>query len=76
MNARFQPKMDFRESLMPINRGKTQDSTPFLTAHPNVEKMRDLSAEKPIEIDTYHDHRVAMSFGIFGCYNLRGAGRA
>lgn len=26
-------------------------------------------------IATYHDHRVAMSFGILGCYNARGNGR-
>jgi 3-phosphoshikimate 1-carboxyvinyltransferase len=28
-----------------------------------------------VEIETYHDHRFAMSFGILGCYNLRGSGR-
>lgn len=28
-----------------------------------------------IEIETYHDHRFAMSFGILGCHNLHGDGR-
>jgi 3-phosphoshikimate 1-carboxyvinyltransferase len=27
-----------------------------------------------VEIETYHDHRFAMSFGILGCHNLRGDG--
>jgi len=26
-------------------------------------------------IETYHDHRFAMSFGIFGCYDLHGTGQ-
>lgn len=29
----------------------------------------------PIEIETYHDHRFAMSFGILGCHDLHGDGR-
>ena len=29
-----------------------------------------------VEIETYHDHRFAMSFGILGCHNLHGDGRA
>jgi 3-phosphoshikimate 1-carboxyvinyltransferase len=28
-----------------------------------------------MEIETYHDHRFAMSFGILGCHDLRGDGR-
>ena len=28
-----------------------------------------------VEIETYHDHRFAMSFGILGCHNLLGDGR-
>lgn len=28
-----------------------------------------------IEIETYHDHRFAMSFGILGCHDLRKDGR-
>ncbi len=29
-----------------------------------------------IEIETYKDHRFAMSFGILGCHDLHGSGRA
>jgi 3-phosphoshikimate 1-carboxyvinyltransferase len=28
-----------------------------------------------VEIETYHDHRFAMSFGILGCHDLRKDGR-
>jgi 3-phosphoshikimate 1-carboxyvinyltransferase len=28
-----------------------------------------------VEIETYHDHRFAMSFGILGCHDRRGDGR-
>ncbi len=28
-----------------------------------------------VVIETYHDHRFAMSFGILGCHDLRGDGR-
>lgn len=28
-----------------------------------------------VEIETYHDHRFAMSFGILGCHNRHGDGR-
>ena len=28
-----------------------------------------------VTIETYHDHRFAMSFGILGCHDLRGDGR-
>ena len=28
-----------------------------------------------VVIETYHDHRFAMSFGILGCHNLHGDGR-
>ncbi len=31
--------------------------------------------DKPIEIETYGDHRFAMSFGILGCHDLHGDGR-
>jgi 3-phosphoshikimate 1-carboxyvinyltransferase len=34
---------------------------------------RPLRADQTIE--TYHDHRFAMSFGILGCHDLRGDGR-
>jgi 3-phosphoshikimate 1-carboxyvinyltransferase len=28
-----------------------------------------------VEIETYHDHRFAMSFAVLGCHDLRGDGR-
>ncbi|HVT71650.1 MAG TPA: 3-phosphoshikimate 1-carboxyvinyltransferase [Lacunisphaera sp.] len=28
-----------------------------------------------VEIETYHDHRFAMSFAVLGCHDLRGGGR-
>ncbi len=28
-----------------------------------------------VEIETYHDHRFAMSFGVLGCHDLRGDGQ-
>ncbi|WOO42943.1 3-phosphoshikimate 1-carboxyvinyltransferase [Rubellicoccus peritrichatus] len=51
---------------------ETEDS---LTVHPDVEAMIALTKDAPLGIDTYHDHRVAMSFGILGCYDLHGDGR-
>ena len=41
---------------------------------PNLNKLMD-SANKGIKIETYQDHRVAMSFGILGSYNLFGNGK-
>jgi len=33
------------------------------------------AAAEPIEIETYGDHRFAMSFGVLGCHDRRGDGR-
>lgn len=46
-----------------------------LTITPNLKKLRTLAAKgakakKLLSIETYEDHRVAMSFGILGCYDL------
>jgi 3-phosphoshikimate 1-carboxyvinyltransferase len=43
---------------------ETEDS---LEIHPRPLK-------RGVEIETYHDHRFAMSFGILGCHNLDGSG--
>lgn len=51
---------------------ETMDS---LTVQPNLSAMIAKTKDAPIGIDTYHDHRVAMSFGILGCYDLHGDGR-
>jgi 3-phosphoshikimate 1-carboxyvinyltransferase len=42
---------------------------------PDKEKMRALSKDAPIVIETYNDHRFAMSFAILGCHDLHGDGR-
>ncbi len=60
--------------LKKLGQGVTFDDD-SLTVQPALDAMRALTADKPVEIDTYHDHRVAMSFGILGCYDLHGDGR-
>ena len=51
---------------------ETEDS---LTITPNLTELKKRAAEGLIEIDTYGDHRFAMSFGILGCHDLHGDGR-
>ena len=46
-----------------------------MTIYPDRAKMREVAADGPIAIDTYEDHRVAMSFGVLGSYDLFGDGR-
>ena len=46
-----------------------------LTVTPNKEAMIALAKQGPIELDTYGDHRFAMSFGILGTYDLLGNGK-
>ena len=46
-----------------------------LTIHPGKDAMRLASAEGPVRIRTYEDHRVAMSFAILGSRDLHGDGR-
>ncbi len=46
-----------------------------LTITPNLAALRRLTAAAPLEIETYGDHRFAMSFGILGCHDLHGDGR-
>ena len=46
-----------------------------LHINPNLNKLREL-AVNGIEIDTYKDHRFAMSFGILGCHDLLGNGES
>ena len=45
-----------------------------ITIHPQPEKLLE-KAEKGIEIETYEDHRVAMSFAILGSKDLLGNGK-
>ena len=46
-----------------------------LTVHPDRAALRRAAAAGPVEIRTYEDHRMAMSFGILGSYDLFGDGR-
>ena len=42
-----------------------------------IEKVKEARAKgKTLEIETYEDHRFAMSFGILGTYDLLGDGKA
>ena len=41
---------------------------------PNLNKFRE-SARNGIKIETYEDHRVAMSFAVLGSFDLFGNGR-
>ena len=50
---------------------ETQDS---LTITPDMDALRRAAAQKPV-VHTYEDHRVAMSFGILGSYDLLGNGQ-
>jgi 3-phosphoshikimate 1-carboxyvinyltransferase len=51
---------------------ETEDS---LTITPNLPELKKRAQVGVIEIETYGDHRFAMSFAILGCHNLFGDGR-
>ncbi len=51
---------------------ETQDS---LTIIPDLSAMVARTQAGPLPIDTYDDHRVAMSFAVLGCHDLHGDGR-
>lgn len=49
-----------------------------LTVAPDLAELRRLAAAavgQQLEIETYKDHRFAMSFAILGCHDLLGDGR-
>ena len=48
-----------------------EESDDQLRIIPNLNILREL-AVNGLEIDTYKDHRFAMSFGILGCHDLLG----
>ncbi len=50
---------------------ETADS---LTVAPRRDELRRKAAGGPVEIETYGDHRFAMSFAILGCRDVRGDG--
>jgi len=47
----------------------------YLEIHPSSEALRDATAGAPVTIETFEDHRVAMSFAILGSHDLHGDGR-
>ncbi|MGF1484545.1 MAG: 3-phosphoshikimate 1-carboxyvinyltransferase [Opitutales bacterium] len=51
---------------------ETDDSLKIV---PDPAALKRVSAQAPLEIETYEDHRVAMSFGILGSHDLHGDGR-
>ena len=48
---------------------EVEESEDQLRVAPNLNKLRTLAADG-LQIDTYKDHRFAMSFGILGCHDL------
>jgi 3-phosphoshikimate 1-carboxyvinyltransferase len=46
-----------------------------LSITPDLAELRRRSAAAPITIETYGDHRFAMSFAILGCHDLHGDSR-
>jgi 3-phosphoshikimate 1-carboxyvinyltransferase len=45
------------------------------TIYPDLAALLRLTAAAPVNIRTYEDHRIAMSFGVLGCHDLHGDGR-
>lgn len=54
---------------------QVQETEDSMTVTPDLERLRALCCEGPIVLETYEDHRVAMSFGILGCHDLMGNGK-
>ena len=54
---------------------RADDTLSSLTIYPSREALKNASANKPVSIHTYEDHRMAMSFGILGSFDLWGDGR-
>lgn len=59
------------------NISQTEDSlTVFPVSRGELRARADAAPDGKIRISTYRDHRVAMSFGILGTFDLRGDGSA
>ena len=52
-----------------------EESEDRLRITPNLNKLKSLAVDG-VEIDTYKDHRFAMSFGVLGSCDLLGNGRS
>ena len=55
---------------------KSDVSLASFTIYPARDALRKSAENGPVSIHTYEDHRVAMSFGILGSYDLFGDGRS
>jgi 3-phosphoshikimate 1-carboxyvinyltransferase len=53
---------------------KVIDDDDSLEIHPNRSSLIE-KAQNGVTIETYNDHRIAMSFAILGCANLLGSGK-
>jgi 3-phosphoshikimate 1-carboxyvinyltransferase len=51
------------------------EKTDSLEIIPNLNKLKEVARDF-VEIETYQDHRVAMSFGILGSFDLFGSGKS
>ena len=54
---------------------RADDTLSELMIFPDKGALRKAAANGPVEIHTYDDHRMAMSFGVLGCLDLFGDGR-
>ena len=54
---------------------RADETLATLTIHPARAALQQAAARGPVEIHTYEDHRMAMSFGVLGSYDLFGDGR-
>ena len=54
---------------------RADDTLSSLTIFPSKAALRRVAADGPITIHTYEDHRMAMSFGVLGSFDLFGDGR-
>lgn len=55
---------------------KADTTLASFTIYPAREALRKSAENGPVSIHTYEDHRVAMSFGVLGSYDLFGDGRS
>jgi 3-phosphoshikimate 1-carboxyvinyltransferase len=54
---------------------RADETLSSLTVFPSKAALRRVAADGPITIHTYEDHRMAMSFGVLGSFDLFGDGR-
>ena len=54
---------------------RADETLSSLTVFPNKAALRQAAAAGPVVIRTYEDHRMAMSFGVLGSFDLFGDGR-